>query len=109
MKILQEGVYVGTELKLNIHIDQIGSNTMADYEWEVEAYCQRKKSVKIKKEDATKAGENDYVIKVDTGNTGTGVLKLMITAYIPDADFEDNLRTEVLCINTGIPIKPVLS
>ena len=96
--------FLGTELKLNIHIEPIGSTTMDDYEFEVEVYCSPKKTIVIPKADAIKIDENNYVVLVDTNIVGAGDLKCKVTASVPDADFPDMMRTEVVAIDTGINI-----
>lgn len=96
--------FIGTELKLNINIEPMGDVTMDDYDFEVEVYCSIKRVLTIKKEDAIRIDENNYVILVDTALTGAGDLKCKVTAYIPDGDFGDALRTEVIGLNTGITI-----
>lgn len=96
--------FLGTELKLNIHIEPIGSTTMDDYDFSVEVYCSVKRIVTVLKKDAIRIDENNYVILVDTTETGAGDLKCRVTAYIPDEDFADGLRTEVVGFDTGINI-----
>lgn len=97
-------IFIGTELKLNIHIEPIGGVSMSGYDWEVEVYCLAKNAVTIKKEDAVQVDDNNYIILVDTTKVGAGRVKCKITAYIPDEDFEDGIRTEVCGIDTGIDI-----
>lgn len=105
-------VFLGTEIKLNIHIDPIGDFTMHDYAFTVEAYCSSKKSLTIESSDKKLAKPvegfngkiNDYIIMIDTSEIGTGNLKCKVTAYIPDDDFEFGKRTEVSIIETGIEI-----
>ena len=96
--------FLGTELKLNINIEPMDSITMDDYDFEVEVYCSVKRIVTVLKKDAIRIDENNYVILVDTMETGAGDLKCRVTAYIPDEDFDDGLRTEVVGIDTGINI-----
>ena len=105
-------VFLGTEIKLNIHIDPIGEVTMADYNFTVKAYCSAKKYLTIKSSDEKLAipvkgadGKiNDYIILIDTSEIGTGNLKCEITADIPDNDFKDGYRTEVSIKDAGIEI-----
>lgn len=97
-------VFLGTELKLNVNIEPIGDVTMDNYEFEIEVYCSPKKSIVIKKDDAIRVDESNYVILIDSEVVGAGDLKCKITAHIPDGDFEDNIRTEVIGIDTGINI-----
>lgn len=96
--------FLGTELKLNINIEPIGDITMDDYDFFVDAYCSVKRIITVKKEDAIRIDENNYVILIDTALTGAGDLKCKITAHIPDEDFDDGFRTEVVGLTTGITI-----
>ena len=101
-------VTIGTELKLNINIQPMDSLSMDDYDFEVEVYCTPKKSIIIQKSSAIKVDENNYIILVDTNAVGVGRIKCKVTAQIPDADFIDDYRTEVVCADTGIDvIKPL--
>lgn len=102
--IEKQSVFIGTKLKLNINIEPIGGITMDNYEFEIEVYCSPKKSVIIKKEDAIRIDDSNYVIRIDTEEVGVGDLKCKITAQIPDGDFDDNIRTEVVGLDTNINI-----
>lgn len=94
----------GTEIKINIHIDPLGSLHMADYDFECKFYVFPKKSVIILKKDMVKVDEDNYLAIVDTTGLGIGPLHLTLTAQIPDKDFDNTLRREVACIDTGIDI-----
>lgn len=97
-------VFIGTELKLNIHIDNIEDITMDDYDFEVELYCSPKKSITVAKSSAIRIDESNYVVLVDTNIIGAGELKCKVSAQIPDGDLPDNLRTEIVGVETGINI-----
>lgn len=97
-------VFLGTELKLNINIEPIGTVTMEDYDFEVEVYCSAKKVIVIPKSEAIKVDSNNYIVLVDTNVVGAGELKCKITAHIPDSDFADRERTEVVVCTTNITI-----
>lgn len=99
-----ESPFIGTELKLNIHIEPIGDTTMDDYDFEVEVYCSPKRPIIIPKANAIRVDSDNYVVLVDTNIVGAGDLKCKVTAQVPDGDFSDQLRTEVVCIDTGINI-----
>lgn len=96
--------YIGTEIKLNISIDPIDGVTMDDYDFTIEAYCSAKRVMTIKKEDALRVDSSNYIILLDTTILGAGNLKCKITAHIPDDDFSDALRTEVVVVDTGVTI-----
>jgi hypothetical protein len=101
---INESPFIGTELKLNIHIAPIGYTTMDDYNFEVEVYCSPKRPIIIPKANAIRIDSDNYVVLVDTNVVGAGDLKCKVTAQVPDGDFPDLLRTEVMCIDTGINI-----
>ena len=42
-------IFLGTELKLNIHIEPIGDLTMKDYDFNVDVFCSSRQVVNIKK------------------------------------------------------------
>lgn len=96
--------FIGTELKLNVNIEPMGELTMDSYDFEVEVYCSPKKTIVTPKSNMIRTDENNYIVLVDTAIVGAGDLKIKVTAYIPDADFPDMLRTEVVAIDTGINI-----
>jgi hypothetical protein len=103
---MAQKIFLGTELKLNINIEPIGSMTMDDYDFEVEVICGsfKKSSIVIKKERAKKIDSNNYIICFSTTEVGAGKLMCRVTAYIPDGDFADGKRTEITEIDTGIEI-----
>ena len=97
-------VFLGTELKLNVYIEPIGTVTMDSYDFEVEVYCSPKRTIIVPKKEAIRIDENNYVILVDTNIVGAGDLKCKVTAQVPDADFSDMTRTEVVAMDAGIKI-----
>ncbi len=52
------------------------------------------KSKTFEKGDLVFDGEN-YFIAFDTSEFGAGDLNATVTAYVPDADFSDGIRTEI--------------
>lgn len=108
-------VFLGTELKINIHIDPIDNVHMEGYDFDVEFYCSPKKSFQIRKAPGkdwdmrlfyqkVDNSQDDYLCFVDTKELGHGKLKCKVTAHIPDEHFSDGIRTEVVEIDTGIEI-----
>lgn len=97
-------VHLGTELKLNVHIAPIDGITIDAYDYLTEVYCSPKRSITIPKEKTKRIDSENYMICFDTTNLGVGDLFVRITAFIPDGDFDDNLRTEICVIDTGITI-----
>lgn len=110
-------VYLGTELKLKVGIEPMGDLHMSQYDFEIEAYCTDKSVVKAsKKKDretnkdvftnlvAIDGDDNNYIALIDTSVTGVGKLKCRVVAYIPDRDFTDDVRTEVIVYDPDITI-----
>jgi hypothetical protein len=97
-------LFIGTELKLNIHIEPIETITMDDYDFEVEVYCSPKRPVMATKAEMIRVDSDNYIVLVDTNIVGAGSLKCKVTAYIPDSDFPDGLRTEVAMSDVGVNI-----
>ena len=103
--------YIGTELVINVNIEPINNIHMSNYDFTIKAFCNEKKVVTFNKGDwnCQKVDDDNYVILLDTNDVGAGKLKLIVTAYIPDDRFlseeNDGKRTEIIPINTGIPIK----
>lgn len=97
-------IYLGTELKLNIHIEPIDGLTMDNYDFNIDVYVSQRKIVSTPKSECVRIDENNYVVLVDTNVIGVGDITCKVTAYVPDGDFDDGLRTEVVQIQTGITI-----
>lgn len=101
---VNNNIFLGSELKLNVSIEPIGALTMDDYDFVVEIYCSNQKVLNIPKADAIRVDEENYVVLVDTKVIGTGRIKCKVTAEIPDADFRDAYRTEVVIIDTELDV-----
>lgn len=97
-------VYLGTEIKININISPLGNLTMDDYDFQCEFYCYSNRRFVVPKGDMIREDANNWLAVLKTELFGKGSLKCKITAYIPDADCDDDLRTEVLVLDTGIYI-----
>lgn len=89
---MDNGIYIGTELKFAVNITSTGFNMLTD-DWKVEIVRGPHKAT-FTKEDAI-FSEGQYYICFDTAEFGSGTYYAIITAYIPDTDFPDGLRTEV--------------
>lgn len=76
-------IYLGTDIKYNIHIDPIDSLTMSEYDFEAEFMCV-KNTLRISKSQMKKVDDNNYIARVESTKLGVGEVKLKVTAYIPD-------------------------
>ena len=100
-------IFFGTEFKLNINIEPLDDITMDDYDFKVELSTMQK-SLKYDKSQLIRQDKNNYTVLVNTEEIGLGSLRCKVTANIPDTDFEDGFRTEVVIINPEIHISKAI-
>ena len=95
---------IGTELKINVHLDRLDGYRMSDIDFSCDFYVYTNRKVSINKEQMIKADDDNYVARVDSTKLGVGKIMCRVTAFIPDADFEDGLRKEVETVETNVTI-----
>lgn len=97
--------YIGTDLKFRITLTAEGFNQDED-DYEVKFICgSYSKTYSSAQGDFVKAQDGCYYLCIPTGNLSPGMMKMVITAYIPDPCFVGNKRKEIESITIG-PIKP---
>jgi hypothetical protein len=96
---------VGTEIKLNVHMEPIGDVHMSMCPFSIYVYAVSGKGYEIKKEECILVDSDNYIVVVDTSKTGEGVIRLRYTVDLPDADISDGFRREIILIDTGIQIR----
>lgn len=96
--------FFGTELKINVHIDPVDGMRMDDYFFKCDFFMFKNRMVTVGKEEMIRVDEDNYVALVDSSKTGSGALKMKVTAFIPDADMPDGERQEVVMVDTGITV-----
>lgn len=90
---------LGTEYKISIHLDEIDGYHMSDYDFEASVYVFKNKEVKIGKQEMKREDDDNYLLVIDTEKAmviGRGAVNVEVTAYVPDADFGDGTRTEII-------------
>ena len=98
---------LGTEFKINVHAEPIEGLHMSDYDFECVFYVYTNKRVVIKKSEMKKVDDDNYLAMIDTKKglmLGRGKVNMEFTAYIPDGDFDDGVRTEKAITCTGVTI-----
>ena len=88
-----ERAFLGTELKFLIEIQAAGFS-MADDDFTVTIKRGSKQHV-FAKADLARDDEDNFYVCFDSAEFGSGVIQAVVTAYVPDTDFPDLLRTEV--------------
>lgn len=99
----QQIIY-GSEIKLNINIKPVDFLHMSDYDFNVVFFTNSDSSVTLSKEQLKKVDDDNYLAMIDSTQLGLGKVKMKITAYLPDNDFDDKIRTEIIQTITGIQI-----
>lgn len=98
---------LGTEFKINVHVEPIGGFHMSSYDFECVFYVYSNKRVIITKSEMKKVDDDNYLAIIDTAKAlqiGRGKVNMEFTAHIPDNDFNDGLRTEKAITCTGVTI-----
>ena len=90
---IKRTIFQGTELKFGVEITSEGFS-MQDDDFKV-VVKNMKHEKEIRKEDMLVDGEDNYIFTLDTSEFGTGDYWAFVYAYVPDADFDDGLRTEI--------------
>lgn len=94
---------LGTELKFNLHLDPINNKHMSEYDFDVDLYVYTNRRVTFPKSRLLKVDDDNYTVIVNSSDAlkiGRGKIKADVKAYIPDTDFTDGKRTEVLTLCT---------
>ena len=91
--MIHERAFVGTELKFLVEIEA-GGFSMVDDDFTVTIKRGSKQHV-FQKADLVKDNEDKFYVCFDSAEFGTGTIQAVVTAYVPDSDFPDGLRTEV--------------
>ena len=85
--------YKGTGLKIQIAITAEGFNQDED-SYNVDIYC-GEEELNFTQEDMVSDGQGNYLLPLPTDTLTEGKIMMVITAFVPDSDFEGNIRKEV--------------
>lgn len=95
---------LGTEFKINVHVEPIDGLHMSDYDFTCRFYIYTNRNVEISKSEMIRVDDDNYIACIDSSKLSVGTIMMRIIAQIPDADFPDGLRTEIETISTGLVI-----
>lgn len=99
---------LGTEFKLNIHLEPIDGLSMRNYDFVAYVYASSYRKVMIPKSRMRMVDKDNYIVKIESSDAltiGVGRIMVDIEAYIPDGDFSDGLRTERVTLCTDMVIR----
>ncbi len=94
---MDNDIYVGTKLKYAISISSQGFDISSD-NFTIDL---KRGSIGLhfEKDDLIVDNNGQYYVCFDTRVFGEGIIEAIITAFVPDDDFEDGFRTEVIRFN----------
>ena len=97
---------IGSQIKILIAASLPNNLTLFDVDFDVVVYNDDKKDQqkKYKKTECILTDEGDYVVLVDSDELGVGTYMVKLTVYIPDTDFPDGRRKEVIRINPNVKV-----
>lgn len=97
---------IGSQIKILIEAVLPDSLTLLEVDFDVVVYNDDKKDQqkKYKKTECILTDESDYVVLVDSDELGVGTYMVKLTVYIPDTDFPDGRRKEVIRINPNVKV-----
>lgn len=98
-----ENKYVGTEFKYAITINSDGFDIDEDH-WTATVICGKKKVVCQPDDGAIRGDDDKWYITFDTAELGAGAYYLVVEIDVPDDDFADHYRHEVIKLS-----KPILN
>ena len=91
--LIDDETFLGTEKKYLLEIKSSGFNMETD---DFNVTIKRgANEIHLEKSDLVQDNLGNFYITFDTADLGTGVASITVTAYVPDSDFPDGLRTEV--------------
>lgn len=97
---------VGSQIKILIAATLPDNLTLFDVDFDVVVYNDDMKDQqkKYKKTECILTDDYDYVVLVDSDELGVGTYMVKLTVYIPDTDFPDGRRKEVIRINPNVKV-----
>jgi hypothetical protein len=95
----EDRYYLGSDLKFKIEITAAGFDQATD-DYTVDLYCGNKKIAYTRADIVEQAG--DYYLLVNTSLLKPGIMKLVITAMVPDNTFASGVRREVEVKTIGV-------
>lgn len=102
--MLVDEYYIGSDLKFRIDISATGFNQETD-PYDIDVYCGNKKLSFTQAN--VKQCDDKFYLPVPTSTLSPGRLKIVITAHVPDADFSDGYRDEIVVKKLNYNIKTV--
>lgn len=98
----EQKIIVGTEFKVLLRIEPVDEVHMEDMEFECMFYTRIQEPLVVKKSDMIRVDADSYIALVNTEGMSAGTLRNRMTVDIPDRDFPDDYRREIVDMVTDI-------
>ena len=97
---------IGSQIKILIAASLPDNLTLFNVDFDVVVYNDDKKDKKKEyaKNDCILTDDMDYVVLIDSDELGVGTYMVKLAVYIPDTDFPDGKRKEVIRINPNVKV-----
>lgn len=99
---MNEVVYYGSQVVLNLHIDPVDGVSSKEYDFGV--IVSAKREVQLAKSNLVEVDDDNYIILLDTTDVGLGEIVIKVDAYLPDGRWPNGTRRELTKIDTGLNI-----
>lgn len=87
----------GNDILVNVHTDPIDGYHMTDMLWDIEFFTKENGNrIKIKKTDAHKVDDDNYLCPIVTSTLEEGILWATIKTRVPSDYFEDGYQDEAV-------------
>lgn len=91
------GYYEGSDLKFELNISVTGFDQNKD-DYNIDVYCGSQKVYSFNQDDV-KSSDGKFYLPVPADNLVSGLLKIIVTAFVPDNDFDSGYRKEIAVKN----------
>lgn len=95
----------GAEFKVNVSMESIDGYHMGDIDFQCTFFTPGFDGMVLDKSDMVEIDADNYVAPLSSTEIGRGMLMVKYECDVPDNDFGDSLRHEVITVNTGLTIK----
>lgn len=95
---------VGTEFKVMINIEPFDGVHMEEMEFECAFYTRINEPLVVRKSEMIKIDADNYIALVNTEDMNPGTLRNRMIVDIPDRDFADGYRREIVDMVTDMKV-----
>lgn len=91
--MVDEGFYIGSDLKLRIDITATGFDQYGD-DYTIDLYCDDELAKSFTQDDV-RLSDGHFYLPIPADGLKPGMLRVVVTAFVPDTDFQGGIRKEI--------------